>query len=368
MHPVDKILRPALSRIAPYNSGLSVSDVKAKYNVSTIAKLSSNENPYGPAPEILANIASRANSVFLYPESEVRDLRTKLANYMNVEEHSLIFGNGSEELISIICRSVIDTGDRVITLFPSFPLHEDYALMMNGVVERIKVTNELKIDVEALIDAVRKPAKMLIFANPMNPVGAWMTPNELCEVIKEVHADTLIVLDEAYYEYAYSSDYCSGLKVLKPDAGNWVVLRTFSKAWGLAGLRIGFGICSSSALRSAFDITRTPFNINSVAQHSAQLAIQHNEHMTTHVSMINLSRLGVEKELDAIGLRYAKSLGNFLFIDVDHNASELSEKLLAMGTIVKPWKQEGFDTFIRVSIGTDLENRKFLKDLRGVLL
>lgn len=367
MNPVEKILRPALGDLAPYNSGLSLAEVKAKYNVTTIAKLGSNENPFGPAPEVLELLSQGRPDIFLYPESNGGVLRDELSRYLDVNEDCLVFGNGSEELLSIICRSVVEPGDRVITLFPSFPLHEDYPAMMGGILDRVTVDGDLKIDVEALLNAVRKPAKMLVFANPMNPVGAWLAPSELQEVLAATHPDTLIVLDEAYYEYAHGGDYQSGLDIFNPDSGNWVVLRTFSKAWGLAGLRIGFGVCSSSALRSAFDLTRTPFNINSIAQSAALAAIKHDGHMQHHVARIKVYRGEVMSKLSQMGLKCADSLGNFVFFDAGANSVTIAEHLLVKGTIVKPWKQRGFDTFIRASVGTEQENQKFLSDMASVL-
>ena len=363
MNEHEKILRPSLAGLTPYNSGLSISDIQSKYSVTNIAKLGSNENPYGPTPKVL-DILANNKDVHLYPESNVNSLRKELSANLNISPENLIFGNGSEELLSIICRSVIEKNDRVITLFPSFPLHEDYVRMMGGVIERITVTDDLQIDIPALKDAVKKPAKMLIFANPMNPVGSSLNPLQLREVIEATHPDTLLVLDEAYFEYAIKGDYCSGMKVLEKNVGNWIVLRTFSKAWGLAGLRIGFGICSSSWLCSALDLTRTPFNINSIAQKAALMALHDEPHMRRHVDKTLKERSIVESRLRRLGYKVAPSLGNFLFFDVCKSSSEVAERLISNGTIVKPWKQKGFDNYIRVSIGKQIENEKFFNDLK----
>lgn len=366
MNDLNKILRPSLKEIAPYNSGLSILDIMTKYSVTTIAKLGSNENPYGPAPRVLEILETCSKNTHLYPESSANLLRGQLASYLDTPAENLIFGNGSEDLLSIICRSVVEANDRVITLYPSFPLHEDYVTMMGGVVEKIFVKDDLKIDVSALIEAVKKPAKMLIFSNPMNPVGAWLNRDELRQVITAIHKDTLLVLDEAYFEYAIQGDYCSGLDILEFERTNWIVLRTFSKAWGLAGLRIGFGICSSSELRSALDLTRTPFNVNFAAQSAAIASITNDEHMKKHVITTNKERSKTASALSDMGYKIAPHLGNFIFFDVKRPSSEIAEKLLSRGTIVKPWKQKGFDTFIRVSIGTPEENKKFLDDLRQI--
>lgn len=367
MTQLDKILRPTLCRVHPYNAGLSPDEVKSKYGLSEFIKLASNENPAGPAPEVLSAMKFGSSDLFLYPDAVSGTLATALADYLEVPPDHLIFGNGSEDLISIICRSVIQPDDRVITLYPSFPLHEDYATLMGAQVERITLNKKLEIDQEALLDAVARPAKMLIFANPMNPSGSWLNPVQLSQVIATKHPDTLLVLDEAYYEYAIAGNYTSGQNCLTPDDQNWVILRTFSKAWGLAGLRIGFGICGSRALRQALDLTRTPFNINVTAQFAAALALQHDNHMRSCTAQTIKQRDFISLELRQRGYSIPQSLGNFVFFDVTRPSVEVAEELLKRGTIIKPWKQSGYDTYIRVSIGSKSENAKFLADLDAVL-
>ncbi|WP_306257321.1 histidinol-phosphate transaminase [Pararhizobium sp. IMCC21322] len=367
MNQLEKILRPTLAHIHPYNSGLGLDEVKSKYGVTEIAKLASNENPAGPAPQVLSGLKLASSDLFLYPDANSVKLATTLADYLDVASDNLIFGNGSEELISIICRSVVQPGDRVITLYPSFPLHEDYATLMGAKVERISLTDALETDLKALLEAVAKPAKMLIFANPMNPVGTWLNPQQLKKVIATKHPDTLLVLDEAYYEYAIEGDYVSGQACLMPGDQNWIILRTFSKAWGLAGLRVGFGICGSKQLRQALDLTRTPFNINAIAQMAATLALQNDGHMKSCTAETIRQRNLMAQELSSRGYRIAPSLGNFVFFDVKRPSMPVAEDLMKRGTIIKPWKQEGYDTFIRVSIGSEQENTKFLTDLDAIL-
>jgi histidinol-phosphate aminotransferase len=365
MADLGKIIRSELDGMEPYNAGLSLDEIRSKYDLDVIAKLASNENPNGPAPEVLKILSETPTCVYLYPDGSANVLRRKLATYLDIPEDHLIFGNGSEELISIICRSVINTGDRVVTLYPSFPLHEEYAVMMGAEVEQVSVTSDLEVDLEALIGAVAKPAKMLIFANPMNPVGCWLRPNELEAVIKAKHPDTLLVLDEAYYEYAILGNYCSGDKMLLESGGNWIILRTFSKAWGLAGLRVGFGICSSAELRGALDLTRTPFNINASAQLAASASLGASDFMTANIVKTASERSRVATALLDLGYKIAPSLGNFLFFDSRAPSGILADALLRKGTVVKPWKQARFGTFLRVSIGSIEDNDKFITDLRA---
>lgn len=366
MSPENTLIRSDLGALKPYNAGLSISEIQKRYQVKQIAKLGSNENPFGPAPQVLAGLKAAAATMFLYPEGDAGALRSAVSRYYRVPAEHLIFGNGSEEILSIICRSVVDRGDRVVTLYPSFPLHEDYAVMMGGTVDRVTIKPDLSVDVDALIAAVRKPSKMVVFSNPMNPVGAWLKPRELEAVIKETHPGSLLVVDEAYFEYAVAGDYCTALDYLQDGQRNWMVLRTFSKAWGLAGLRVGFAVCSNQVLRNALDLTRTPFNTNVLAQYAATTAISHDDHMTRHVAVISSEKERVEDALRVAGIRYAPSLGNFLFVQCRTPSIEVADELLKSGIIVKPWRQIGFDHFIRVSIGTETENTQFLRSFSAL--
>src|SRR5690606_5998501 len=173
----------------------------------------------------------------------------------------------------------------VTTLYPSFPLHEDYAVLMGGKTERIGVMLNLEVDVPALLAAAGRAPRMIMFSNPMNPVGSWLRPHEMARVIDTVADNTLLVIDEAYIEYASGHDYESALDVLKARGRNWVVLRTFSKAYGLAGLRIGYAITANEEIAGYLNRTRTPFNTNAVAQHAAIAALSDDEHLARTVQL-----------------------------------------------------------------------------------
>ena len=363
MISLEQILRPEIANIPPYKTGLGLSEARSRYGITEVAKLSSNENPTGPAPQVLESLSKASSELYLYPHSEAQLLRKPLAQRLDVSEKQIIFGNGSEELISIICRSIVNPGDQVITLFPSFPLHEDYAKLMGGSVERLSISDNLQIDLSELIERAAQPAKLIIFANPMNPSGSWLNPEQLRKLFNVKHPKTLLVLDEAYHEYAVHGNYTSGLDLTEEIKGHWIVLRTFSKSWGLAGLRIGFGVCSSAELRQALDRTRTPFNINHLAQIAAKTALDYEDYMLHSVQQTILQRHHLTKELRSRGYQVGESLGNFLFIDTERSSVKFAEELLKLGTIVKPWLQPGYDTFLRVSIGTPAENEKFLVDL-----
>lgn len=257
-------------------------------------------------------------------------------------------------------------GDRVVTVYPSFPLHEDYATLMGAEIVRVPVRDDLTVDVAALATAARS-CRMLIFSNPMNPVGSWLTASELAEVLAGAEQDTLVVVDEAYAEYAFGPDYPSALEQLEGSGRPWAVLRTFSKAYGLASLRVGYGILSEAALCTLLDRVRTPFNVNGVAQAAAIAALDDGEHLKAVGGLAVRERSRMRDFMLSTGIRFAESRANFLFFDNGGDAGPFAEELLRHGVIVKPWKQPGYATFARVSMGSQDENDHFgLGPLRAV--
>lgn len=376
MSKSSSLVRDEVRAIAPYNSGLTLDEVRTRYQVGKIAKLGSNENPLGPSPKLRSLFGDYCDLVRLYPDPQGRALCSRLADAFGIDQDRVILGNGSEDLIGVICRSVVRPGDRVTTLYPSFPLHEDYTLLMGGTVERVPVAPDLTVDMDALLAAVARRPRMVMFSNPMNPVGSWLTPDQLAGVIEVLDPQTLIVVDEAYAEYAAGDDYPSAVDLLSQAQCNWVVLRTFSKAYGLAGLRIGYGLVSDASLCDFFNRARTPFNTNAIAQASAIVALEDPDHLQKSVDQALGERARMTHALEIMGqqqglknqaLRIAPSKCNFLFVDTGQNGTDVAEELLKQGVIVKPWKQSGFDRFIRVSVGLPEENDQFLNAFAAIL-
>lgn len=367
MSKASDMVRIEVTRLSPYNSGLTIAEVMQRYAPARIAKLGSNENPLGPSPTLATMMQANPGMFRLYPDPAGRELRQAIAAKYEFGEDQVILGNGSEDLLSVISRAVLRPGDAVVTLYPSFPLHEDYATLMGATIHRVAVNDDLTINVDALIEAVREGPRMLMFSNPMNPVGSWLSAGDLSKVLDAVSSETLIVIDEAYAEYAEGEDYASSLPYLGERDRPWIVLRTFSKAFGLAGLRIGFGIVGDPELRALLDRVRTPFNANGVAQAAALAALADEEHLTKVVALARTERTRVESFLRNKGLEVAPSRGNFLFFNCGQDASAFAEGLLREGVIVKPWKQEGFDSYVRVSIGSPTENDHFMAALSQLL-
>lgn len=360
------LLRPELASLPPYNAGLAAEEALARPGVTRVAKLGSNENPLGPSPEARAAAAAALDRMHVYPDPQGRALVADLAAGHGCAPWQVVLGNGSEDLLAVLARAILRPGDRVVTLYPSFPLHEDYARLMGAEVERVGLDATGQIDMPALLAAVARPARLLLFSNPMNPTGRWLSPAELAAVLAAVDPATVVCIDEAYHEYAEGADYASAEGLLAAHPGAALVLRTFSKAWGLAGLRIGYGLTNSRELRRGLDIARTPFNVNAPAQAAARAALSSPEAVATAVALVNRERDRVAARLAALGLRVLPSKGNFLFFDARRPSTDIAEALLDRGVIVKPWKQEGYTTWLRVSIGLESENDQFLDAMEAI--
>ncbi|MCF3640285.1 histidinol-phosphate transaminase [Rhizobium sp. TRM95111] len=354
------LIRQEIVSLTPYNAGLTIGEVRRLYDPPRIAKLGSNENPYGPSPAVAEALAATTGQLHLYPDPSGRDLAAAIADRHGVDPAQVILGNGSEDLIAVVCRTVLSPGDRMATLYPSFPLHEDYARLMGADVDRVTARADLSIDADGLLSAVRAAPKLVMFANPMNPVGSWLTGDQMRCVVETLPVETLLVVDEAYAEYAVGDGYVSVLDALKAADRSWLVLRTFSKAYGLAGLRIGYGIASSPALVAYLDRARTPFNTSALAQAAARAALEDPGHMATCISIVRSERARVREFLASRGIMAAPSNANFLFFDCGMESTVFATRLLERGVVVKPWKQDDYRSFVRVSIGLPSENEQFM--------
>ena len=260
----------------------------------------------------------------------------------------------------------------MVTQRPVFGLHEIYPKMMGAEVELLELNEQLGFDLGAWCAAVAKAPKIAFLPNPSNPVGCMMDTAQFAQVLEATPANTVLVVDEAYYEYAlHDDDYPDVLAMLEARVGPWIVLRTFSKAWGLAGLRVGYGLASDAALVQLLDRVRTPFNVNQAAQAAALAAwgdegfMQRGVAETVRLRDVLAQRLAALPALPA--LRMAPSAANFLFIDIGRPNGPVNEALLARGLIVKPWKEPGFEHFIRVSVGTEADNERFVRALADIL-
>jgi len=359
---IRKLARPELACLAAYNAGLAAHVIRQRYGIAQIAKLASNENPLGPSRSVWT--ALQTCGVTLYPDGSAEMLRAEIERHTGIKREQIIIGNGSEEIIQMLCTAFLSPGDRVVTALPGFGLHDTYPKMMGASVSHVLMSPELEFDVPAWLDALQQPCKLLIFSNPSNPVGCRLDTAAFERVIQGTPPDTLIVVDEAYFEYAKGDEFPDSLAILAAQQRPWIVLRTFSKAYGLAGLRVGYGLACDSELIAMLDKVRTPFNVNVHAQAAAVAAINDVAHVELSRRTTEAERTRVATALRALRLRVAESHTNFLFFDIGAPNSEAFAFLLQQGVIVKAWRDAGFESYIRVTIGSPSENDQFLAAIR----
>lgn len=360
-------LRTEIKNLPLYNAGVSSEYVRANYGVQQVAKLGSNENANGASPKVLAAIADAVRDVGLYPQAYCDDLRAALSQRLNVDPARLIFGNGSDDLIAVASLTFLAPGDEVLTLAPSYGLHVIWPQSVGACVRGVPVGSDYKMDIDSLIAAANPRTHMLIFSNPSNPVGTAITADEMSHLVSAIDNNTLIVFDEAYFEYgAIDPSYPSFLGILERSHRPWLLLRTFSKAYGLAGLRVGYGVASDAALVNLMDRVRGPFNVNRLGQVAAAAALQETDFVQAGILQVSKERERVRGGLTERGYRPAPSLANFLFFDAREDAVELAQRLLPEGVIIKPWREAGFRTHVRVTIGSVQANNQFLAALAKV--
>jgi histidinol-phosphate aminotransferase len=361
LKPFFSGVRPEIHNLPRYNAGLSIDYVREHYAVTEIAKLGSNENPYGPSPKVLEAVGRAVADIGLYPEASCDQLRAVLSARLGVTPERLIFGNGSEDLIAVAVHAFLSPGSRVVTFAPSFGLHVIWPQSIGATVITVSVNSSYRMDVDEVIGALTPGTRMLLFGNPSNPVGSSLSADDLRRILIHLTPETLVVFDEAYLEYAsVNPAYPDFYAILSEFEIPWMILRTFSKAYGLAGLRVGYALASDTELIDLMDRVRSPFNVNRLAQVAAIAALGDLDYVEQVVTRTVKERDRVQAELEALHYRMAPSLANFLFIDARENAVDLAKRLLTKGVIVKPWTEPAFSHHVRVSIGSPESNNQFL--------
>lgn len=357
-------VNPCVAALPPYNAGMSLTRARALSGRDDLARLASNENPDGCSPAVLAALADGGFEPWRYADPACTALREALADRIGVAAEVIVVGNGSEEMIAAISRAVLVAGTQVVTVVPSFGLHEIEPLAAGASVLKVPMTAAAGFDLTALEAAIAAGPRVVFLSSPWNPVGPALDRPALQRLIDAVPPGTLFVLDEAYFEF---SDAPDGIAMLRDSGIAHVVLRTFSKAYGLAGLRVGYAVCSDPELARVIAAAKTPFNVNGAAQRAAIAALADEAWMKASVAGIRAERDRVAAGLAALGLHAAPSQTNFLFFDTGRDSAEVAAALLLEGIIVKPWREKGYESWLRATIGTPAENDRLMVALRKLV-
>lgn len=362
------LVRREVAGLPRYDPGADLDEVAAISGAARVIKLSNNETPFGVSPAAAEAVRLRlADGVFRYPDPTGKRLAQAIGASLAVPAERVVLGNGSENILELLCQAVVDPGDLVTTQAPGFSLHEIFPRMVGARVEKVPVTAEFGFDAAAWRDALAAGPKLVFLANPCNPTGAMLSVGELERVVADTPESALLVLDEAYYEFARPNpDYPDGLTVLRGQDRPWIVLRTFSKAYGLAGIRVGYGIASDADLIQALDRVRAPYNVNQLAQDAAIAALGDRAHLADTVRRTGLEIARITDLLRGAGFRVAPSSANFVFIDTGCRSDWVAQELHRAGIIVKAWREPGYENFIRASLSIPEDNDIFVRCLTEI--
>ena len=343
------MIRKCLDDIRPYSPGKPIDEVKRELGLTEVYKLASNENPLGPPESAVEAMKLAAGKVSLYPDADAYELRTALAKFHNVQPNQIVFGDGSNE-----------PGDEIIMPQPSFGEYVRCAKVCGGVAKAIPLTEDYVVDLPAMVAAISSKTKIVYICNPNNPTGTVVDKRLLKQLIHRMD-DVIVVLDEAYFEFVADENSPDGVEFFK-EFPNVVALRTFSKAYGLAGLRVGYGICNEY-IAAAINKVREPFNVNSLAQVAAVAALNDAEYLKKSVEYNAVEREFLYTELKKRGFKVVPSETNFMLFDAVRDCVEVFKGLLQKGIITRSADIFGYPTMIRLSVGLRTENEAFLKAL-----
>ena len=350
--------------LIPYEPGKPIEEVEREYGIASSIKLASNENPLGPSPKALAAIRERLAQLNFYPDGDCFYLKRGLAQKLGVAPETLIFGNGSNEIIELAARTFLRPGDEAVMAEQAFVVYQLIVQAVGGQSKTVPL-RDYTHDLAAIADAVTPKTRLVFLANPNNPTGTIFRRGEWETFLDKVSNDTLLIVDEAYFEYVQDAEYPNSLNYHR-DGRAILTLRTFSKLYGLAGLRIGYGVGSPEIVAMMHRV-RQPFNVSAPAQWAALAALDDVEHVR---KSLEVNRQGLEylqNEFKRLGLDCVPSQGNFILVRVG-KGQEVFNQLLAQGVIVRPMGGYRFPEHVRVTVGTMTENQKFVEALQKIIV
>ena len=364
--PKKTIQELALSHvleIVPYTPGKPIEEVERELGLSEVAKLASNENPLGPSPLALQAIRDTLDRLHRYPDGGCHTLREGLSRRLEVQPEELCFGNGSNEILELVARAFLGPGDEAVVGHPAFLVYRSVCQAVGCRVREVPL-KEFTHDLRGMLQMINHATKVIFLGNPNNPTGTCVSPTDLEDFLRALPLDVILVVDEAYREYMP--------RYLQPDllkhirAGRYLLsLRTFSKVYGLAGIRIGYGIAPAPVVE-VLNRVRQPFNVNALAQRAAVAALEDTAHLEETLRITDAGRRYLESQLNRLGLRFVQSVANFLLVDVG-DGETVAKALLQRGVIVRSMGGYDLPSFIRVTIGTPRENARLIQALAEVL-
>ncbi|HDH58291.1 MAG TPA: histidinol-phosphate transaminase [Bacteroidetes bacterium] len=358
------LARPILSEIRPYVPGKPISEVAREYGVDDIVKLASNENPLGPSPLAMEALKEAISSLNLYPDAGSFSLRGKLSRLHDYPADGIILGNGSAEIVELICEAFLEPGRQAITGPQAFFKYR-IACQIMGVRPIMVPMPDYRYDVDAIIDAVNKDTRLVFIANPNNPTGTYLNKTEIERILEALPPEGILVLDEAYFEFIDLPDYPNGLDYVK-SGRRVIVLRTFSKAYGLAGIRCGYAF-TLPHIAAAMQKVREAFNCSSLAQIAAEAALDDQKFLDKTLENNRRGMRELENGLKNLGLDVVPSVTNFFLVNLKQPCDRVFIELLKRGVIIRPMGPYELPNCARISVGLPDHHTRLFTALREVI-
>lgn len=362
-HDFRQLANKGIRTITPYQPGKPVEELERELGITSSIKLASNENPLGPSPKAMQAAQNALSNIHIYPDGGCYELKQALASHLSVDTSQITIGNGSENVLEMIGKAYLQTGDNAVIsqyAFLTIPL----IIQSFGAEIKAAPAENWGHSIENMLNAIDDKTRLLFLVNPNNPTGTYTNKQDFTKLMNSVPPHIIVVLDEAYSEFIQEADYPEALDYLAHHP-NLIITRTFSKVYGLAGLRVGFAL-SSPKIADILNRARLPFNINSLAAKAAQAALLDKEHLRKTIELNKRGKEQLISGLQKLNLTFIPSLANFITIDVE-DGHAVYQKLLHHGVIVRPLKAYDMPRHIRVSVGTEEQNQRFLTSLATVL-
>ncbi len=356
-----------IKSIVPYPPGKPIEELEREYGVKDSIKLASNENAWGSSPKAIEAIRKALDNLHRYPDGSNYYLTRAIAQKSGFSPDEVVIGNGSDEIIEFLVKAYVQTGDEVITSHPSFLMYQK-VVQVRGGTNIIFPLKEMHHDLDSIFSAITDKTRLIFLDNPNNPTATAIKPTDLYSFLSEVPESVIVVLDEAYVDFMDDDVQVDVYSLIKNSKGRCgvVALRTFSKAYGLAGIRIGYGLMSGD-VAAVLHKVRQPFNVNQLAQVAAIAAIEDVDFYNTTLHKTREGKAWLRKEVEKLGCSTYSSQTNFFLIDVKGDAAALYEAMLCKGVIIRSMKAYGYTNVIRITVGTGEENYRFVHTLGNCL-
>lgn len=361
---MKELVRGSVLNIKPYVAGKPIEETKRQLGLRQVIKLASNENPLGPSPKAASAIKRCLCEINRYPDAQGFYLKKRLARYFSLEPENFVLGNGSDELIDVLIKTFVEPDENIVTADTTFLEYEIIAQVNDRKIRKAPL-RYFKYDLGAMLKLVDKKTKLVFIANPNNPTGTYVTKYEVADFLSALPETAIVIFDEAYDTFIDVDDYPDSLSYLRKKE-KVIILKTLSKGYGLAGLRLGYAIAGRE-LVAYMERVRQPFNVNILAQAGGLAALDDKDFLKKTRRLVLKGKDFIYQELSKMGLGFLPSVANFILIDTGRDGLEVFKAMLKFGVIVRDMKQYGLKDFIRVTIGTQKENERFIRVLRKVL-